>query len=112
MRLNYQLIGVPFDLHRPGERMGATPALLLPRLAALPLPWADVPVVLEVQGLSGEQEADIALIAAALASAVRAARVSGAVPVVIGGDCLTALGVVGGLGAKVSVAWLRRPRRF
>jgi hypothetical protein len=45
-----QLIGVPFDLHRPAFRMGATPRALLPRLLALPLPWADDPVLVEPAG--------------------------------------------------------------
>ncbi|GAB4206033.1 MAG: hypothetical protein OHK0022_32690 [Roseiflexaceae bacterium] len=104
---HYQLIGVPFDLNRPGERMGATPAALLPRLAALPLPWASTPALVSPEGLSGDERADLARIAAALAAEVRAARAAGAVPVVIGGDCLVSIGTLGGLdGAAGGVVWL------
>lgn len=102
-----QLIGVPFDLNRPGYRMGATPAALLPRLAALPLPWADAPVVIAPTRLTGTLEPDLMQIVAALSDAVRAARERNALPVVIGGDCLTAIGSVGGLdGAAAGVVWL------
>lgn len=102
-----QLIGVPFDLHRPGFRMGATPAALLPRLAALPLPWAGDPALLAPSGLTGEQDSDLAIIAAALAAEVRRARAAGALPVVVGGDCMVALGAMGGLdGAAAGVVWL------
>ncbi len=103
----YQLIGVPFDLNRPGERMGATPAALLPRLAGLPLPWAGAPALAAPEGLTGEERADLARIAAALATQVRAARAAGATPVVIGGDCLVSIGTLGGLdGAAAGVVWL------
>ncbi|HEU4323329.1 MAG TPA: arginase family protein [Roseiflexaceae bacterium] len=103
----YQLIGVPFDLNRPGERMGATPAALLPRLAGLPLPWAGAPVLVEPEGLAGEERADLARIAAALAAQVRTARAAGAIPVVVGGDCLVSIGTMGGLGeAAAGVVWL------
>jgi arginase len=103
---SYQLIGVPFDLHRPDERMGASPALLLPHLAKLNLPWVAAPQLVEVAELTGAQEDDLARIAAVVADAVRAARSTGAVPLLIGGDCLTAIGAVGGLDGTVSVAWL------
>ncbi len=102
-----QLIGVPFDLHRPAFRMGATPQALLPRLAALPLPCAGDPVLVEPAGLTGEPEADLARVAAALAVEVRRARASGALPFIVGGDCLTAIGTVGGLdGAASGVVWI------
>lgn len=102
-----QLIGVPFDLHRPGVRMGATPAALLPRLMALPLPWAGEPLLLAPDGLSGETESDLARIAASLAAAVRQARAADALPLLIGGDCLSAIGAVGGLdGAANGVVWI------
>lgn len=103
----FQLIGVPFDLHRRELRMGATPRALLPHLARLALPWAGEPVLLEPAGLTGEQEGDLAQIAAALSAAVRQAREAGALPVIIGGDCLTAIGTLGGLdGAAAGVVWI------
>lgn len=102
-----QLIGVPFDLHRPAFRMGVTPRALLPRLAALPLPWAGDPLLVEPAGLTGEPEADLARVAAALADAVRSARAGGALPFIVGGDCLTAIGTMGGLdGAASGVVWI------
>lgn len=102
-----QLIGVPFDLHRPAFRMGATPRALLPRLAALPLPWAGVPLLVEPAGLTGEPEADLTRVAAALADAVRSARAGGALPFIVGGDCLTSIGTMGGLdGGASGVVWI------
>lgn len=102
-----QLIGVPYDLHYHGVRMGATPAALLPRLVSLPLPWAADPVLVAVAHLPDDEEVALAQLAAALAVAVRSARNRQALPVVIGGDCLVALGVVGGLdGAATGVVWI------
>ncbi len=105
---SFQLIGVPFDLHRLAYRMGATPPALLPRLAALPLPWADEPLLLAPEEeLTGEEQPDLGHLAAALAGAVRQTCATGALPVIIGGDCLTAIGTVGGLdGAAAGVVWL------
>lgn len=101
-----RLIGVPYDLHRPDYRMGATPAALLPRLAALPLGWAGPPRMLAVAGLSGAEQPDLGRIAAALAAEVRAVRAADELPVIVGGDCLVSIGVMGGLGgAAGGVAW-------
>lgn len=65
-----QLIEALFDLRRPAVRMGAPPAALLPRLAALPLTWAGAPVLVT-------PEADLARIAAALAVNGRAPPADG-----------------------------------
>jgi len=92
---------------RPAVRMGATPAALLTRLAALPLPWVGEPRLLAPIGLTGEPAVDLATLAATLATEVRRARAVGALPVVIGGDCLTAIGTLGGLdGAAAGIVWI------
>lgn len=58
-------------------------------------------------GLSGEELPDVGLLAAALAREVAAARGRGQLPLIIGGDCTVALGVVAGLGDEVQgIVWV------
>jgi arginase len=104
--MQIQPIGVPYDLHRHAFRMGLTPAALLPHLAAL-LPEAAPPVVVAAHNLSGEEIDDVGRIMRALADAVRAARAAGCLPLIIGGDCTTAIGAMAGLGQEVAgLVWI------
>ena len=102
----FQPIGFPFDLHRPNERMGRTPAALLPRLAELGLPLAEAKIASPSQ-LVGDPDRDLAAALAALAEVVRETHAQGLTPLVIGGDCMTSLGVVGGLRPHLAgLTWI------
>lgn len=102
-----QPIGVPYDLHHPNVRMGRAPALLLPRLAGLGLPALRPPVMLPVTERAGDAQHALGAILAELAEEVRRARAAGALPLVIGGDCMVSLGVMGGLAdAAAGIVWL------
>jgi arginase len=104
--MQIQPIGMPYDLSRHNARMGRTPAALLPLLARA-LPDAAPPVVVEAATLSGDEIADLGDIARTLAAAVRAARDAGRLPLIVGGDCTTAIGAAAGLGSDIAgVVWI------
>ena len=103
------LVSVPYHLGAEGVGVGGAPAALLHGGAA-ELLRADGHVVetAEVRlppGLRGELEA-VVEIAALLADQVSRAVAAGSLPVVLGGDCNVALGVLAGLGtARTGVVW-------
>jgi arginase len=104
--VHIQPIGVPYDLNRHAARMGLTPAALLPRLAALGEQVA-APVLVQADGLTGDELADVGRVAGALAAEVRAARDQHALPLIIGGDCTVALGALAGLADGANgVIWI------
>jgi arginase len=103
------LLPVPYHLGRPGVGVGAAPQVLLAAGAADLLRadghQVDVVEVRRNGPLLDELSAVVEL-NAALAVQVREARAAGALPVVLGGDCNVALGVVAGLsGSDSGVAW-------
>jgi arginase len=103
------LLPVPYHLGRAGAGVGAAPQALLSAGAA-DLMRADGHQVAVVEvhrtaPLLDELSAVVEL-NAALAAEVRRACTGGALPVVIGGDCNVALGVVAGLaGTGSGVVW-------
>lgn len=108
--MDVRLISVPYDTARRGYRMGAGPDALLSAGLAHGLEAAGHAVVIKV--LTVEEEPAPAEIATAfelsrsLAAEVRAARETRALPVVLTGNCISALGVVAGLGGRsTAVAW-------
>jgi arginase len=104
-----ELVVVPWDSARRGERMGAGPGRLLD---------AGLPALLERRGrrvsrrdIDPPEAAWRAEIATAFAlareveAAVRGARAAGHVPLVLSGNCGVSLGVVAALGAGTRVLW-------
>ena len=107
--MNVALLLVPYHLGAEGVGVGAAPASLLDAGAAERL-RADGHTVETVEvrlppGLRDQLEA-VTEIAALLAAEVRRAAAEGSLPVVLGGDCNIALGVLAGLGTVPSgVVW-------
>lgn len=102
------LIQVPYDSGRRGERMGAGPLRLVEtgladRLADGGRPARVVPVE---STLDFPTEATAAFeLAATVADRVRDARREGRFPLVLSGNCMTAVGTVAGLEATPAVVW-------
>jgi arginase len=108
--MHIELIAVPYDSSHRGRRMGAGPEHLL--RAGLPDRLAEsghqVHVrVLEAPADTWRAEIRTAFdLARGVAVAVRNARVNGAFPLVLSGNCgPAALGCVAGLGASPSIFW-------
>lgn len=105
------ILTVPYSLDAPYNGMGNAPdALLAAGLAQrLGAPGCQ-PTVVEIKpnfdGYDSREER-IGHLLAQLGAAVAAARHHGSFPLVIGGDCLTALGTIAGLGdpANTGIAW-------
>ena len=103
------LLPVSYHLGRQGVGVGAAPQTLLSAGAADLLRadghQADIVEVHRSGPLLDELSAVVEL-NAALAEQVRRARAGGALPVILGGDCNVALGVVAGLsGSGSGVVW-------
>jgi len=109
--LNVELILVPYDSGQRGVRMGAGPE----RLAAGPLPAelarsghtiAATTIVEAPSGARAEIDTAFGLMRE-LASTVRRAREAGRFPLVLAGNCNTAVGTVAGLGGgeRTAVLW-------
>jgi arginase len=103
------LLPVPYHLGRPGVGVGAAPQALLSAGAAelLRADHHQVDIV-EVHraGPLLDQLSAVVELNAALAAQVRLAHAAGALPVILGGDCNVALGVVAGLsGTATGVVW-------
>jgi arginase len=109
--LNITILGVPYHLDQLRVGMGAAPDALLAaglrsRLAAL---GHSVQVETVAIAASDEpREARLGRLLAVLAAAVAQVRASGRFPLILGGDCMVALGVLGGLGdaAHTGIIWL------
>ncbi|MBC8160585.1 MAG: arginase family protein [Roseiflexaceae bacterium] len=105
------IIGVPFDLDQLQVAKGRAPEALLAAglLQRLRTAGADLSFELLDGALpAGEPVARIGAMLGRLREAVAAARAAGRLPLVIGGDCLTALGTLAGLGQpeQTAVAWV------
>jgi arginase len=108
--VNVDLLLVPYDSARRGERLGAGPEHLVAAGLPAALGLAGHAVSVETiepaaKGWCAEIGTAFAL-ARALADRVRAARAARRVPVVLAGNCMSSVGVVGGLGAGTGVLWL------
>jgi len=109
--VNITILGVPYSLDQHQVGMGAAPDALLAaglrsRLAAL---GHAVQVEMVTIAASDEgREVRLGRLLAILAAAVAQVRASGRFPLILGGDCMVALGVLGGLGdaAHTGIIWL------
>lgn len=109
--MNISLIGVPFDLDQAHAGKGLAPEKLLElglreKLTAL---GADVEThMLDAALPTGTVEDRIGALLGKLHTAVATARAGGRMPLVLGGDCLTALGTLAGLGEAehTGIAWI------
>jgi len=108
------LISVPYDQDQYGEGMGLAPAALLEvgladRLEAGGVTIKELKTVPEDLG-QGERLDRLARLGSAVADMVSEARKDETIPVILGGDCLNALGVSAGLRRALGerefgVAW-------
>ncbi|HEX6913348.1 MAG TPA: arginase family protein [Longimicrobium sp.] len=105
-----RLIGVPYDSGIRGWRMGAGPDRLLAAGLADGLRECDHDAAVERIELPAAQGPEVRAafdIAARLSDRVSAARAEGALPIVLAGNCATAVGTLAGLGdADPAVLWL------
>lgn len=106
-----RLIAVPYDSGVRGWRMGAGPDRLLDSGLEAGLRAAGHTVSAEhVEIPAGASTAEIAAtftLAAQLADRVRAARAEGALPIVLAGNCASAIGTLSGLDDPApAVLWL------
>src|SRR5690349_11000019 len=109
--MNVTIIGVPYDLDQPYRGMGKAPDALLDaglaqRLQAL----GCATILVEMVDIPASQEPceeRVGQLQARLGYEVARARAAGFFPLVIGGDCLNALGTLAGLldPAASAVAW-------
>ena len=106
-----RLIAVPYDSGVRGWRMGAGPDRLLESGLEARLRAAGHAISAEhVELPAGAATAEIAAtftLAAQLADRVRAARAEGALPIVLAGNCASAIGTLSGLDdAAPAILWL------
>lgn len=106
-----RLIAVPYDSGVRGWRMGAGPDRLLDAGLASALRAAGHTVAAEhVELPAGAPATEIGAtfaLAAQLAERVRAARAGGALPIVLAGNCASAMGTLSGLdGPEPGIVWL------
>jgi arginase len=107
--MDLQLLAVPFDSGNHRARMGAGPEALLDAGLERALEAQGHRVHTKVAELpAGSWHAEIQTgfeLMRMVSSAVRDARESGRLPIVLAGNCNTAVGTVAGLGDGVGVAW-------
>ena len=107
--MDVQLLAVPYDSGNRGVRMGAGPERLLD--AGLQRALTDQghrvhASIAELPAGSWQSEIQTSFeLMRMLAVAVANARAAGRLPVVLAGNCNTAVGTIGGLGGDVGVAW-------
>src|SRR5712671_3433783 len=104
--MRVRLIRVPYDAGNRGLRMGAGPDRLTSaagRLRARGIEVEEVPVEAPV-GLRAEIGTSFAL-HRAVAAEVRRASLAGAFPLVLSGNCGSAIGALAAAGAGTGVAW-------
>ena len=107
--MEVELLLIPYDSARRGERMGAGPEALV--AAGLPARLQQMghrvrEKTIEPPRESWRAEIRTAFELAGLVSeAVRSARAAGRFPLFLAGNCGTALGVCAGLGSGVRVLW-------
>lgn len=105
-----RLIAVPYDSGIHGWRMGAGPDRLLDAGLEARLRAAGHAVSAEHVELPAGPSTEIAAtfaLAARLADRVRAARAEGALPIVLAGNCASAIGTLSGLDdAAPAIIWL------
>src|SRR5689334_9790358 len=110
--MNVTIIGVPYDLDRPYTGMGKAPDALLDaglgqRLAALGCQTVLAEIV-DIPDSDEPRETRLGHLLARIGYEVARSRAAGFFPLVVGGDCLVAIGVLAGLrdSASTGVAWI------
>ena len=107
--MDVQLLAVPYDSGNRGARMGAGPERLLEAGIQKTLTDAGYRVYAKLAELpAGGWRAEIQTsfeLMRMLAQEVAAARTAGRFPIVLAGNCNTAVGTLTGLGPDVGVAW-------
>jgi arginase len=107
--MDLQLLAVPFDSGNYRARMGAGPEALLDAGLERALEDQGHRVHTKVAELpAGSWHAEIQTgfeLMRMVSTAVREARESGRLPIVLAGNCNTGVGMVAGLGDGVGVAW-------
>ncbi|HEU0301160.1 MAG TPA: arginase family protein, partial [Longimicrobium sp.] len=111
MSRDVRLVAVPWDSAIRGWRMGAGPLRLLEsgledhlraRGHAVETRWIEAPAAPPPAEIRTAFQ-----LAASIADAVREARTSGALPVILAGNCISSIGTLAGLGAPApAVIWL------
>lgn len=110
--MNVTVIGVPYDLDRPYTGMGKAPDALLDAGLVQRLEALGGTIILaemiDIPPSDEPREEWIGQLQARLGYEVARARAAGFFPLVIGGDCMAALGTLAGLldPATTGVAWL------
>ena len=110
--MNVTIIGVPYDLDRPYTGMGKAPDALLDaglgqRLAALGCQTV-LAEIIDIPESNEPRETRLGHLLARIGYEVARSRAAGFFPLVVGGDCLVAIGVLAGLRdpANTGVAWV------
>lgn len=110
--MNIAIIPVPYSLDEPDVGMGRAPEALLEaglagRLEAVGC-TVEVCDPVRVPASDDGREARLGRLLGLLSSTVARVRLRGAFPLVLGGDCMTALGTLGGLldPSDTGVVWL------
>jgi len=107
--MDIQLLAVPYDSGNRGMRMGAGPERLLDAGLERVLRGNGHTVHTRIAELTADWQAEIQTsfeLMRMLSTAVREARESGRFPIVLAGNCNTAVGTLAGLGAQsTGVAW-------
>ena len=107
--MDIQLLVVPYDSGNRGMRMGAGPERLLDAGLERALRENGHTVHTRIAELTADWQAEIQTsfeLMRMLSAAVREARESGRFPIVLAGNCNTAVGTLAGLGAQsTGVAW-------
>jgi arginase len=107
--MDIQLLAVPYDSGHRGARMGAGPEGLLEAGLERTLRESGHSVHTRIAQMAPDSwHAEIQTsfqLMRMLSTAVREARGSDRLPIVLAGNCSTAVGTLAGLGAGVGVAW-------
>jgi arginase len=107
--MDIQLLAVPYDSGNRGMRMGAGPERLLDAGLERALRENGHTVHTRIAELTADWQAEIQTsfeLMRMLSGAVREAQESGRFPIVLAGNCNTAVGTLAGLGARsTGVAW-------
>ena len=109
--MHVTIIGVPYDLDRHRSGMGNAPQALLDRGVVQQVHavgFTNVALeIIDVELDSTTQQNRIGQVHASVAAVVAQARSAGSFPMVLGGDCVTALGVLAGLNEsdRTGIVW-------
>ena len=107
--MDVQLLAVPYDSGNRGVRMGAGPERLIDAGILRALTSAGHQVHARIAELpEGSWQSEIQTsfeLMRMLATGVAAAREVGSFPIILAGNCNTAVGTIAGLGGDIGVAW-------